>query len=316
MEQEIYQELVQRFGSNQVSKRLVAQVDLAASFYGKGGYASFHIENVELIPVALKAGLRLLGLYRRGLWNSLDYEVREVRVPLRNLPPQFEGFRILQLSDIHADGIPDEGQKLISMVKGIETDLHVFTGDYRFLSQDTYEPCLAVTERIVRSIDAEHGHWGVLGNHDFLEFVPALEASGTGMLVNEAVPIRKDGAEIWLAGVDDAHLYNCHDIPKALSKVPEGAVVVLLSHTPEVYAEAESMAVDYLVCGHTHGGQLCLPGGIPLMTNAKCPRRFCQGAWEYKGMRGYTSRGAGASGISVRFSCRPEITVHQLTAQE
>jgi len=98
--------------------------------------------------------------------------------------------------------------------------------------------------------------------------------------------------------------------------VPEKEVRILLSHTPETYAEAEDAGVDYIICGHTHGGQVCLPGGIPIITNAKCPRSFCSGSWEYRKMLGYTSRATGSSGLSVRFNCPPEITIHKLEAGE
>ena len=67
-----------------------------------------------------------------------------------------------------------------------------------------------------------------------------------------------------------------------------------------------------MLCGHTHGGQICLPGGVPVMTNADCPRKYCVGAWRYHGMHGYTSRGTGVSMVDVRLNCPPEVTLHRL----
>jgi uncharacterized protein len=309
---EIYQQLVQRIGEDHLRKRLIRQVDLAAKFYAKGGYASFHLENVEFIYVILEYMLKALGLYQHGLENALDYRIETVQVPLGNLPSQFDGFRILQLTDIHADVINDNGHKLFNILKNIQADLCVITGDFRFLTQDIYGKALEYTAQIIRTVSAPYGMFGILGNHDFIEFVPGLESYGMNMLLNEAVPIQKDGGEIWLAGVDDAHLYNCHDIPKALSKVPEKEIKIMLSHTPETYAQAAEAGVDYIICGHTHGGQICLPGGIPIITNARCPRRFCSGSWRYNQMPGYTSRATGSSGLPVRFFCPPEITIHEL----
>jgi predicted MPP superfamily phosphohydrolase len=312
----LYQRLEQRIGRDHLRKRVSRQVDFAAKFYAKGGYASFHLENVELLPVILKFLLKMLLLYRRGKENALDYRVEHVRVIIENLPRELNGFRLLQLSDTHADGIADRGQKLISILERIQADLCVLTGDFRFLTQDVYAPALQRTETLVRAIAAPFGVYGILGNHDFIEFVPSLEGAGINMLLNEAVSIRKNGAEIWLAGIDDAHLYDCHDIAKALAPVPDNTPAILLSHTPETYAEAAQAGVDYILCGHTHGGQICLPRGFPLITNARCPRRFCAGPWNFNGLRGYTSRATGASCLPVRFFCPPEVTIHELQRKE
>ena len=312
MDPKLYQRLEARIGRDHLRKRLGRQVESAAKFYAKGGYASYHLENIELLPVVLKFLLKILLLYRRGLKNALDYRVEHVRVSIDHLPPEFNGLRVLQLSDIHADGIGDGGQKLISILGPIEADLCVLTGDFRFLTQDAYAPALQRTQALVQAIEAPLGVYGILGNHDFIEFVPPLEKAGIKMLLNEAVSVRKNGAEIWLAGIDDAHLYDCHDIAKALAPAPHNAPKLLLSHTPETYFEAAQAGVDYILCGHTHGGQICLPGGIPLITNAQCPRRFCAGSWNFNGMRGYTSRATGSSCLPVRFFCPPEVTIHEL----
>ena len=80
-------------------------------------------------------------------------------------------------------------------------------------------------------------------------------------------------------------------------------------------AEALAVAgVDLNLAGHTHGGQICLPGGIPLMVNASCSRRYCKGPWRYHALDGYTSVGSGVSMVDVRLNCPPEITIHRLRA--
>jgi len=67
-----------------------------------------------------------------------------------------------------------------------------------------------------------------------------------------------------------------------------------------------------MLCGHTHGGQICLPGGYALTWDARCPRRLAAGAWSYGDMAGYTSVGSGSSVVNARLNCLPEITVHEL----
>lgn len=312
MRGDIYGDLERRIGRRHLVRRLRLQVEAASSFYSRGGYTRFHLENVERLPVVLRWGLRLLGLYRRGRANSLRFRVERPAVGLPSWPAGGNRFRILQLSDVHADGFIDGGRRLGAVLSRMETDLCVWTGDFRFLTQDRYDEALAIVGSLLARIRAPGGHYGILGNHDFIEFVPALEAVGLRMLLNEAVPVTIPGGRFWLAGVDDAHLYGCHDLDRALDGVLPDEPVILLSHTPETYLAAAARGVDYMISGHTHGGQICLPGGLAIITNTSCPRRYCAGAWQYRGLRGYTSRGTGSSGLAVRFWCRPELTLHQI----
>ncbi len=316
MDKDIYNNLLKRIGKKHLGKRLSRQVILAANYYSKIDPTPFHFENIPWINSTLKFLLKMTGLYERGLQNAIDYKVEQIKVPVRNLPLPFDGFKILQISDIHGDGLIDEGEALKRVLQKIPAEICVFTGDFRLMTQDVHKKALAVTAKIGNCLADHCPKFGILGNHDFIEFVSDLESAGIHILLNEAVPIKKNGAEIWLSGIDDAHLYRCHDIARALDKIPRGSVTILLSHTPETYAQASDAGVDYLLCGHTHGGQICLPGGIPLITNANCPRAFCKGSWVHNGMQGYTSRGTGSSGVPVRFFCPPEITVHELVRVE
>jgi hypothetical protein len=154
--------------------------------------------------------------------------------------------------------------------------------------------------------------YGVLGNHDTICMVPGLEAMGVNMLLNEQVALQCGGDTIYLAGIDDPHYYHTDNLEKATDLIPSDAVSILLAHSPEIYRNASHADFNVLLCGHTHAGQICLPGGIPLMCNANCPRAFCRGAWNYRGMVGYTSAGSGASIVDVRINCPPEITLHHL----
>ena len=117
---------------------------------------------------------------------------------------------------------------------------------------------------------------------------------------------------IHLAGIDDAHFYRVDNIEKAAAGIPEGAFSILLSHTPEIYRQAAHAGFRLLLSGHTHGGQICLPGSIPIMLDSTLPRRLGSGAWKHHDMIGYTSVGAGSSIVPVRINCPPEITLHRL----
>jgi uncharacterized protein len=132
------------------------------------------------------------------------------------------------------------------------------------------------------------------------------------MLLNEATPLYRKGERLHLAGIDDAHYYRVDNIEKAAEQIPDGEVSILLSHTPEIFRQAAHAGFDVLLSGHTHGGQICLPGAIPLTLDSKLPRRLGSGAWRYRRMAGYTSVGAGSSIVAARLNCRPEITLHRL----
>jgi len=136
------------------------------------------------------------------------------------------------------------------------------------------------------------------------------------MLLNECEPIERGDATIYLAGIDDAHFYRVDNIEKAASGIPHEAFSILLSHTPEIYRQAAHAGFDLLLSGHTHGGQICLPGSIPLTLGSVLPRRFGAGAWIYHNMAGYTSSGVGSSIVPVRINCLPEITLHRLRRAE
>jgi hypothetical protein len=142
--------------------------------------------------------------------------------------------------------------------------------------------------------------------------VPRLEAMGVHVLVNECATIERGGQSIYLAGVDDAHFYRADNIEKAVAAIPPDVFSILLTHTPEIYRQAAHAEFDLLLSGHTHGGQICLPGGIPITLDSVLPRRLGKGAWKHHGMQGYTSVGAGSSVVPVRFNCPPEITLHVL----
>ena len=142
--------------------------------------------------------------------------------------------------------------------------------------------------------------------------VPALEDLGIRMLLNECEVISRGDESIHLAGIDDAHYYRVDDIEKAASGIPEESFSILLSHTPEVYRQAARSGFDLLLSGHTHGGQICLPGSIPITLSAVLPRHMGSGRWSHGNMAGYTSTGVGCAIVPVRINCPPEITLHHL----
>jgi uncharacterized protein len=280
--------------------------------WSKRGRGSFRGDDHRALSALLRVALRLTGLHRRGEQNALTPVIRQIRLTYDNLPESFCGFTMLHLSDLHADGLEGLADALSERLRTLEVDLCVMTGDYRFEVQGPCHGVFPPMQRILRSINARLGVVGILGNHDASEEVPALERLGVRMLINEALELRCGSESAWVIGLDDPHYYGCDDLPAALSNVPSEAFKILLVHTPELIREAEADGIDLYLCGHTHGGQICLPLIGPILTNANCPRAYARGLWKYKHLQGYTSPGVGASGVPVRFFCPPEIGLIEL----
>jgi uncharacterized protein len=266
----------------------------------------------ETIQRAIRVGLRVTGLHELGRRNARRIAVRQHVVALPHLPRAFDGFTLLQLTDLHIDAAPGFGHALIEAVRGLSYDVCVLTGDYR---AHTFGPHGAALSELTTLRPHLHDPvYAVLGNHDTIRLVPPMEAIGYRFLLNESVAIDRDGASIYLAGIEDAHYYRLEDFHRATENIPEGAVSILLSHTPAAYRHATHAGFDLMLCGHTHGGQICLPGGTPFLTG-RAPRRIVRGAWRHHAMRGYTATGTGTSIVDARLNCPPEVTLHVLTCQ-
>lgn len=298
-----------RLGPVHARQRLGIEREYEAQVFGQG--SSFHLENLTAAPGLISFCLKLAGLFRRGQANSRRLDTVHHRFCLPNLPAAFEGFRILHLTDLHVDMDEANLQAVISKIKPLDYDLCVLTGDYRKL---TWGPVEAALDGMSRLRDAIRGDaYAVLGNHDSIRMVPGLEDMGYGLLMNEMLPIERAGEKLYLAGVDDAHYYKVHNLHRAGDDIPIDGISILLSHTPEIWREAAHAGYDLFLCGHTHGGQICLPGGIPVTLDSDCPRHLGRGHWRANGMQGYTSPGSGTSVVNVRLNCPPEVTIHTLT---
>jgi predicted MPP superfamily phosphohydrolase len=303
-------DLAERIGASQVERRITTEDQHEAQVFGQG-LLFFNVENWKLAPWLVKYALLLSGLYGRARRNAANIVVRRTNLRFKKLPPVFDGFTILHLSDLHTDISQEAMKHLISIVGGLQYDICVLTGDYRGKTYGPFDEAIAITRELCRRLKP-NSLYGVLGNHDSIKMNPSLEAMGIRMLFNECVDLVRGEERIYLAGVDDAHFYRADDVEKASSKIPVTAFSVLLSHTPEIYDQAAGAGFDLMLSGHTHGGQLCLPGGIPIKLEAVLPRSMGAGVWRHSAMVGYTSVGAGTSLLPVRLNCPAEITLHTL----
>ena len=212
----------QRLGIEQESEALVLGRDKR----------SFHLENLANAPGFIRFCLQAVGLFNRAQSNSRKLTTAHNSFVLPDLPSAFEGFRILHLTDLHVDMDEQNLQAVIRQIEPLDYDLCVLTGDYR---QRTWGPVDAALAGMARPRQTIRGDtYAVLGNHDSVRMVPALEDMGYRLLMNEMVPLEREQARIYLAGVDDAHYYKAHNLHRAGDDIPAGGISLLLSHTPEI----------------------------------------------------------------------------------
>ena len=268
-----------------------------------------NFENVIYYRWFMKGVFKCVGIYNKGEKNALRVRLKSVNLSFPTLPQAFNNYRILFISDLHIDGLEGLAERLIDLISDIEADICLFGGDYRMEMYGKFTRANKKLAELVKHINTEDGVFGILGNHDCLEIAPELEDSGVYMLINDSYTLERDGQFLSIVGTDDPHYYQCSDLERAFEEVPENAFSILLAHSPEVIEYTDGRKIDLCLCGHTHGGQICLPVIGPLFTHSRVGRRFTSGLWRYDDIIGFTTNGAGSSGIPVRFNCLPEVVI-------
>ena len=186
---DVSQFLQKRLGRLHAKLRLGIEADHEAQIFGQG-INYFHIENLALSHFVIRACLKLTGLYRRGRRNAAQVEVRHNYIISPQIPKAFDGYTILQLSDLHVDMMGQDAMaRLTAIVKEMSYDLCVLTGDYRGQTFGSYQATLAGMSQICAEL--KRPVYGVLGNHDTVYMLPGLEEMGIRMLLNEYETINR-----------------------------------------------------------------------------------------------------------------------------
>jgi predicted MPP superfamily phosphohydrolase len=241
-------------------------------------------------------------------------EVRSYEVALDCLPPQFDGFTLVQISDVHYGQFSSAEfvRSYVDMVVGWSSDFIALTGDYQTYPRDVESVArlLAPLGQWSRRERGGRGVAAVLGNHDHeagAEHVAdALRRAGIPVLNNEHMRIERGGASLYVAGVADPWS-PWHNLDLALLGIPEGACTVLLAHVPDYLDMASAGRVALQLSGHNHGGQIKVPGLGALLVSSRYGRRYDEGFFAHGGTLMYVSRGLGGK-PPVRFGSLPEVT--------
>jgi uncharacterized protein len=239
-------------------------------------------------------------------------EVRAVSMPLPRLAPEFSGYRVVQLSDIHADRwmTADRLANIVDRVNRLKPDLVVLTGDFVTRSAEEFSPNLAVLSHL-NPVDKT---LAVMGNHDVwtnpILIQGALESAGVQVLNNQVATLERKSTQLSIAGVDD--IWAKHDrLDQVLAALPSEGAAILLAHEPDFADQSAATGrFDLELSGHSHGGQVKLPFVKRILP--PLAYKYPIGQYKVGNMIQYTNRGVGMSGLPFRFNCRPEITVFTL----
>jgi len=248
--------------------------------------------------------------------TAADVEVTEVTIDLPNLPRSFDGYRILHISDIHCRTLlPAQrvAERLLP-AGSLHPDLIVFTGDL----SDESPLRLETAAEALSALTAPDGIVAVMGNHDIwsgeARFVKAMAHHGIKLLVNDHLTLSRDGAQLHIAGVNDASYTEKADLAAALNGVPDGSKVILLSHAPAIMRDPLAQRASLVLSGHTHGGQVVLPGIGPIYVPSRLGRRYSSGLFRIGQTQLFITRGLGEVVPPLRINCPPEMAVLTLRA--
>lgn len=256
------------------------------------------------------------------VFEANDPVLVRLQVPIRNLPPALENFKIIQLSDFHYDPhfcvVPI--RKAIAMSNALQPDLVLLTGDFMTIpmwadfvpngkrdAAAAAEPCA----QLLSELRSTHGSVGILGNHDrdsdFGRVLHALRSSGIIALQNGNTHIEQDGARLWLCGVDDV-IEGKPDMQATMRGVPENETTILLAHEPDFADDVKKLPIDLQLSGHSHGGQIRIPLiGAPILPSLA--HKYPRGFHRFGRMSLYTNVGLGTIRVPMRFDCPPEVTL-------
>ena len=225
--------------------------------------------------------LRLSGTYWRGRSNAAKVMLRNNEVFSERLPSQFDGFTILHISDLHADMSADALIEAARLVSGLQYDLCVLTGDYRGRTYGEFHSTLREMLRLREVLTG--AIYGVLGNHDTIMMVPDLERMSIQMLLNEHVVIERDGRQIFLAGIDDAHFYTSTTLKKSpppCPRIPSQSCY----RTPRKPTERRRMPGSICCWRDTRtAGRSACPEGRRSSSNLFCRGRWAAGHGTHRG---------------------------------
>jgi predicted MPP superfamily phosphohydrolase len=249
---------------------------------------------------------------QRGRWRQYQslygWEWTHARLPVQNLPASLGGLRLIHLTDLHMrDHWPVGLDAILERIAANPPDLVLFTGDFVDDKSD-YRPALPYVCRFLENLTSRLGTYAIVGNHDGLALSAALADQPVTLLNGQRLRLDHRDAQIELIGLPGPFRYDLSDafiqsMPPPAAGIPR----IVLSHFPGHFPAAAPLRPDLFLAGHTHGGQICLPPGIPILRHDPMPRRLCHGIHRLSDAWYIVGRGVGFSGFPLRLFCPNQV---------
>lgn len=246
---------------------------------------------------------------RRGPWLQVrtphGFEWNRYELGIEGLRPELEGFRIVHLSDLHLKPFwSPVYQNLAERVTAAQADVVLVTGDF-VDSKTRGIKAVPYVLKFLEGVKSRLGSYGILGNHDGDLIGPYLSKGGIELLDGQRVEITSGVEVVGTTGTtrEDFDWGMMRTMPQK----PDGGVRIVMSHYPDTLLRLGIIRPDIVLAGHTHGGQICLPGGNPIISHDSLPKRLCKGAHRIGNTWLVTSRGLGFTSLAIRLWCPAEV---------
>ena len=269
---------------------------------------------IKIIFIFVIAVIAVIYLY----WGNTKIGVTNITVTSENIPNEFNGFKIVHISDLHNAEFGDGQKDLIDKIEAQDADIIVITGDMIDSRRTDVDKAVELITGLGNKIPVYY----VTGNHEsrvreYNELESKLIENGVTVLKNESVKIEKDSSFINVIGVDDPSFgMSANDIFHTVSELKTDGYDVLLSHRPELFETYCESGAELVLCGHAHGGQVRIPfiGGIVAPNQGLFPE-YTAGSYKSGSTEMIVSRGLGNSIIPLRVNNPPELVVITLSGE-
>jgi len=229
--------------------------------------------------------------------------------------PEISGLKILHLSDFHMRKVGRREKKILKIIEENSPDLILMTGDYL-----DYVPKVDLAVNFLKRLKAPMGVFGNVGNVDYLypkNVARIKKELPQIILINKIKRLTFNGVSLWVAGLDDPILYKDYSIykkktSKIINSLPKNEPHVVLIHRPEQIPLVLSLGAKFILCGHTHGGQMRLPFGLQFYNQSKECKKYFKGIFNLENSVIHVSGGIGTSDIPMRFLSPPEVSLLEL----